>query len=520
MTVTMAVGPRNPFLADSEYPIGHGRCDQQDNTAVTGPVGPTEVLGADDIQYAWLGPGHFGGLVSGPYPDGRRVVWSNGRQTIAKLDYDTLEVLAVLATGDQDVTPVETMERELRELDELRGTDAVNHALTMAMNYLQGLDGVYSLVDCDNTLFLTRKDCVVAYRETDPSDPSSPIEIAARWDKPEEIAGEFVGVNLTFDGRLILSTDHGWLVCVSRDFAEVATLQLPGRGGAGGGPLAADARLRSTGRVRLGPQEPLGRRGQRDLPDLSRPPAPGRVDGRTALDRRGRRRVAGAVPQRRRVGFGLDVVTHGLRARRGPLRRHRRRRRRRQHHLVLARRDPGRLGAAAGRTIPPDRRDRARQHGRPGRRGHPDRAVDHRVRVRGDDGQQPAGLDPRRPPRGARCAASASTSATIRPTGPSGCTSTSGTRRRARSRRPGCAARSPRPTPCRSSPRGPGSSTPAAPETGSGRSRASTGPPGSRGFHYVLGGSKFNTLGAGVTVMDDGRLLFGTIFGKARVLRP
>ena len=42
---------------------------------------------------------------------------------------------------------------------------------------------------------------------------------------------------------------------------------------------------------------------------------------------------------------------------------------------------------------------------------------------------------------------------------------------------------------------------------------------GEPAFHYVLGGSMFNTLGAGVTVMDDGRLLFGTVFGKARVLR-
>ncbi len=42
--------------------------------------------------------------------------------------------------------------------------------------------------------------------------------------------------------------------------------------------------------------------------------------------------------------------------------------------------------------------------------------------------------------------------------------------------------------------------------------RLTTGEPA---FHYVLGGSKFNTLGAGVTVLDDGRLLFGT----ARVLR-
>lgn len=45
--MAMALGPRNPYLADSEYPIAHGRCDQQDNTVVAGPVGPTEVLGAD-----------------------------------------------------------------------------------------------------------------------------------------------------------------------------------------------------------------------------------------------------------------------------------------------------------------------------------------------------------------------------------------------------------------------------------------------------------------------------------------
>jgi hypothetical protein len=38
-------------------------------------------------------------------------------------------------------------------------------------------------------------------------------------------------------------------------------------------------------------------------------------------------------------------------------------------------------------------------------------------------------------------------------------------------------------------------------------------------FHYVLGGSKFNTLGAGVTIDDDGRLLFGSMYGKTRILR-
>jgi len=224
----MRTGPRNQYLADSSYPIAHGRCDQQDNSAVAGPTGPSEVLGTGDVQYAWLGPGHYGGLTSAPYPDGRRVVWSNGRQTIAKLDYDTLEVLAVLPTGDQAVTPVSELQAAIRGLDELTGAAAVSHSLTLAMTYLMGLDGVYALVDCRNTLFLTRKTCVVAYRDEDPDDRASPIVEAARWDKPSGIEGDFVGVNITFDGRLVLSTDHGWVVCLARDFTHYDAVRLPG----------------------------------------------------------------------------------------------------------------------------------------------------------------------------------------------------------------------------------------------------------------------------------------------------
>ena len=92
----MPTPPQNPFLADSQNAMAHGRPDQQDNVPWRGPQGPTEVLDDAAIQYAWLGPCHFGGYTSGEYADGKRVIWSNGRQTIAKLDYDTLEVLAEL----------------------------------------------------------------------------------------------------------------------------------------------------------------------------------------------------------------------------------------------------------------------------------------------------------------------------------------------------------------------------------------------------------------------------------------
>jgi hypothetical protein len=41
---------------------------------------------------------------------------------------------------------------------------------------------------------------------------------------------------------------------------------------------------------------------------------------------------------------------------------------------------------------------------------------------------------------------------------------------------------------------------------------------GEEAFHEVTGGSQFNTLGAGVILDDDGHLLFGTMFGKTRLL--
>nr|MCS5683612.1 hypothetical protein [Acidimicrobiales bacterium] len=209
----MRIGYRNPFLADSESPIAHGRCDQQDCSPLAGPRPQgRRVIRDRERQYAWLGPGHFGSLISGPYPDGRRVIWSNGRQQIAKLDYDTLEVLATLEIGDEAATSVADMASDVAGLDDLTGDEAISHAAGVAMRYLTGLDGGYALLDHDHTLFLGRKASSVAYTDAVPGDQSSAIVEKARWDKPQEIEGFFVGMNMTPDGRLVMSTDHGWLV--------------------------------------------------------------------------------------------------------------------------------------------------------------------------------------------------------------------------------------------------------------------------------------------------------------------
>jgi hypothetical protein len=224
----MHPGPRNPFLADSENPIAHGRCDQQDSTALTGPRPDGHVVVADDQrQHAVLGPGHFGSLLTGPYPDGRRVIWSNGREQLAKLDAETLEVLATYAIPGMAQSDPDVLEADLAGLDELDGDEAILHAADLAMRHLTGLDGVYALLDHEHTLFLGRRDHAVAYADAVPGDRHSAIVETARWDRPDGIDGSFVGVNLTFDGRLVLTTDHGWVVCVERDFSSYEAIRLP-----------------------------------------------------------------------------------------------------------------------------------------------------------------------------------------------------------------------------------------------------------------------------------------------------
>lgn len=224
----MQPGPRNPFLADSSNPIGHGRSDQQDNVPWRGPEGPTEVLPGDAMQFQWMGAGNFGQLISAEYPDGKRVLWNNGKNRMCKLDYDTLEILATLQTSDEEDPSVTEMQELTRKLDELEGWDAVEHAIELSMRFMTGLDGVYALIDNASTVFLGRKEYAVAYVEADPTDRSSAILERDRWARPDHIDGFFVGMGMTFDGRLVLTTDHGWVICLARDFSEYVAIQLPG----------------------------------------------------------------------------------------------------------------------------------------------------------------------------------------------------------------------------------------------------------------------------------------------------
>lgn len=235
--------PNNPFLADSVLPIGHINSAQTTGVDLAGPSGPTEALTIErgDLSYAHIGPGHFGAAISPEYPNGKRVIWSNGAERISKIDYDTMEVIAeyplttsALYKSHEGLFSSEEADDLFDSLDSLplfnnSGLVTVLRTIPIAKEYFgAGLAGVYYLLSSDNTLYVGGKDSILAYGDIDPGNPQSDITLKREWKKPAEVTGGFNSMNMTYDGWITSITDDGWVVMIKPDFSEYRTVQLTG----------------------------------------------------------------------------------------------------------------------------------------------------------------------------------------------------------------------------------------------------------------------------------------------------
>ena len=226
-TSAVELPPRNSFLADSVYPLAHGDSGQQGALPVDGPSDPGPALDASQIQYAPTGPAQFGAYTSSPYPDGRRVIWSNGLDRIVKVDFETFEILATYwVEGARRWTESEA-DTSIAGFDESNeGVFAIWHAFQDASK-LRDISSVYTVLDVDNTYYIADKNgTITAYADADPTDPASPIVAKASLRLPEPVTGLTVGMNMTFDGWLIVPTEHGYVVAISRDLEETHVIRM------------------------------------------------------------------------------------------------------------------------------------------------------------------------------------------------------------------------------------------------------------------------------------------------------
>lgn len=216
----------NPMAGQSTNPIPHGDPAQQDSTPIPGPMDETRRLSDDEIVYQFLGPGHFGVNISSPYPDGRRVVWTNGVNGVFKLDEESYDIIDHLKSPVADKWNEAWGNKILDKLDKNNGASAMFTAVRSMMP-LKSLSGVYTVVGDNDWFYIARKDgSVVAYTDAVKDDANSKIVEVARFQLPAKLAGASVGMNMTYDGWIVFPMENGTMIAVSPDLTEYRSVRM------------------------------------------------------------------------------------------------------------------------------------------------------------------------------------------------------------------------------------------------------------------------------------------------------
>lgn len=187
--------PRNPYLADSTWPMTHASPYNQASTNAPGPCRATEAIPS-------FLPGEAVPItvaISSPYPDGSRVAWSTTLEHVFKVDVSA--------------SPIRYLDKVARQF-----------------NSQSELSSAYSLVDRDGVFFTLHGAAIDAYTDSVAGDPQSPIELKSRYEIPRRFCEErdqcVVGINLTYDGRIVFVTRSGLVGCLARELDDAEYLQL------------------------------------------------------------------------------------------------------------------------------------------------------------------------------------------------------------------------------------------------------------------------------------------------------
>jgi hypothetical protein len=187
--------PVNPFLADSPWPMSHRNPYNQASSPVAGPTRAAdtrpEFLPGDPVPITLA--------VSGAYPDCRRAIWGTTMKHVFKID----------SHGNR-----------MRYAARLPRSQSKKDAIS----------GAYSLVDKDGVYYVPRGPGIESFRDANPGDIDSPITEAQAFTLPEDLRqsadDSIVGINMTYDGRIVFLTRRGLVGSLSRQLDDFVWLRI------------------------------------------------------------------------------------------------------------------------------------------------------------------------------------------------------------------------------------------------------------------------------------------------------
>lgn len=191
--------PRNPFLADSPWPMTHRNPYCQASSPFPGP-NPSEVdRGLFKIRTASEEAVAITLNFSPKNENGHFSLWGSSRTTLYKLN------------GNEGKWRSATSVRKSG-----KGTQAIS--------------GAYTLLDKDGRVFIPRDASVLVYQEEEPGEPKSRIKKLKEFKIPNKMLADpaevIVGMNLTYDGYLAMVTDRSLVIVMNRDSGEMVFHRL------------------------------------------------------------------------------------------------------------------------------------------------------------------------------------------------------------------------------------------------------------------------------------------------------
>jgi hypothetical protein len=224
----------NPFLAESAYPVAHG---YSDFTTLPGPAGPSRQLRANEIVWKGVGPVNgFAPTYSGLYPNGKRVMWLGGYDRITKLDADSMAILSTYAIGGNTYFGAEEIERHVSTMDHMNDAEVAAYEQKLWRVPFRSVQASYRMVSNENELYIPLRlpsgtISLQVFGDAIANDPASDIVLKREWKIPPEISkANIMSVNMTYDGWVVMATQDGVLIALSRDFTTSHIVKLPRTG--------------------------------------------------------------------------------------------------------------------------------------------------------------------------------------------------------------------------------------------------------------------------------------------------
>lgn len=222
--------PRNPFLADSPMAMTHFNPGQTDSLPWAGPTGTFDVS-ADRLLRV---PGALVNLTvqqAAEYPDGQQVVFAANNNRVAKIlvSDNQFEMVAEYQIEGQpylsadEVNALGTALNGMEDEASLLAYANANYAGYVEQVVARA--AIYNVLDRDGTFFTVANDQIIALADAEPGNPRSALELQRTFALPTEYFNPtleqpdaIMGLNLTYDGMLVMVTIGGVVALVDREF--------------------------------------------------------------------------------------------------------------------------------------------------------------------------------------------------------------------------------------------------------------------------------------------------------------